>query len=140
MTTHLSFSRPIFTAAIVAFLSLPVAGAQLFDGKSTAGWEGDLRWWRVQDGALTGGSLTEKIPHNFFLATTKDFHNFDLRLQLKLVGVPKTGLINSGIQIRSMRVPGSTEMSGYQIDAGDRWWGKLYDESRRRMSHQSPIL
>ena len=22
-------------------------------------------------------------------------------------------------------------MSGYQVDAGDKWWGKLYDESRR---------
>jgi len=22
-------------------------------------------------------------------------------------------------------------MSGYQVDAGDGWWGKLYDESRR---------
>jgi len=23
-------------------------------------------------------------------------------------------------------------MKGYQVDAGDRWWGKLYDESRRK--------
>lgn len=35
------------------------------------------------------------------------------------------------MQIRSQRVPNSTEMSGYQVDAGDGWWGKLYDESRR---------
>jgi len=30
-----------------------------------------------------------------------------------------------------VRVPNSTEMSGYQVDAGEGWWGKLYDESRR---------
>ena len=45
---------------------------------------------------ITGGSLTEKVPRNFFLATTRSFQNFDLRLQLKLTGVPNTGMINSG--------------------------------------------
>ena len=105
--------------------------ADLFDGKTLAGWEGDMAWWRVQEGMITGGSLTEKVPRNFFLATTRSFQNFDLRLRLKLTGVPNTGMINSGVQIRSVRVPSSTEMSGYQVDAGEGWWGKLYDESRR---------
>jgi len=41
-----------------------------------------LKWWRVQNGALTGGSTTEKIPHNYFLATNRLFQNFDLRLKL----------------------------------------------------------
>ena len=108
-----------------------VNAAELFDGRTLAGWEGDAKWWRVQDGCLTGGSTTEKIPRNFFLATTRSFQNFDLRLQIKLTGDPKTGLINSGVQLRSLRVPDNTEMSGYQVDAGDGWWGKLYDESRR---------
>ncbi len=103
----------------------------LFDGKTLNGWEGDPKWWRVEDGLITGGSLTEKVPRNFFLATTRSFQNFDLRLQIKLTGVPDTGMINSGVQIRSLRVPNNTEMSGYQVDAGDGWWGKLYDESRR---------
>jgi hypothetical protein len=107
------------------------AATPLFDGRTLTGWEGDLKWWRVQDGALTGGSLTERVPRNFFLATTRTFQNFDLRLKLKLTGVPNTGMINSGVQIRSVRVPENTEMSGYQVDAGDNWWGKLYDESRR---------
>jgi hypothetical protein len=120
----------------LALLSLlgaarPVRAADLFDGRTLAGWEGDLKWWRLQDGALTGGSLTEKVPRNFFLATTRSFQNYDLRLRLKLTGVPGTGMINSGVQIRSERVPDNTEMSGYQVDAGDGWWGKLYDESRR---------
>ena len=37
---------------------------------------------------------------------------------------------NSGVQFRSVRVPG-TEMSGYQADIGESYWGCLYDESRR---------
>ena len=131
--------RPPSPSLLLSFsLGLSLAPAlraapatSLFDGRTLAGWEGDAKWWRVQDGALTGGSTTEKIPKNFFLATTRSFQNFDLRLKLKLTGDPATGLINSGVQIRSLRVPANTEMSGYQVDAGDKWWGKLYDESRR---------
>jgi hypothetical protein len=105
--------------------------AELFDGRTLNGWEGDLAWWRVQDGMITGGSTTEKVPRNYFLATVKSYQNFELRLKLKLTGVPNTGMINSGVQFRSMRVPDHTEMSGYQADAGEGWWGKIYDESRR---------
>ena len=121
----------VVTALVILVFPGVTAAAELFDGKSLAGWAGDAKWWRVQDGALTGGSLTEKVPHNYFLATKRSFQNFDLKLRLKLTGVPNTGMINSGVQIRSLRVPDSTEMSGYQVDAGEGWWGKLYDESRR---------
>ncbi len=100
----------------------------LFDGNSLNGWEGDAKLWRVEDAMLTGGSLTEPVKHNDFLATKKSYSNFDLRLKIKITG---TGFVNSGVQIRSLRVPGNSEMSGYQVDAGVGWWGKLYDESRR---------
>jgi hypothetical protein len=43
--------------------------------------------------------------------------------------------VNGGIQIRSRRVEGSDEVSGYQADIGGvpnrLVWGGLYDESRR---------
>ena len=125
----------------VALLLAAHAGiaAELFDGKTLNGWEGDAKWWRVEDGMITGGSGTEKVPRNFFLATTRSFQNFELKLQLKLTGVPNTGMINSGVQIRSLRVPNNTEMSGYQVDAGEGWWGKLYDESRRNKVIAEPI-
>jgi hypothetical protein len=127
----------LFLAALLALAS--AHGAELFDGKTLNGWDGDAKWWRVQGGLITGGSTTEKIPRNFFLATTRSFQNFELRLQLKLTGVPNTGMINSGVQIRSLRVPNNTEMSGYQVDAGEGWWGKLYDESRRNKVIAEPI-
>ncbi len=101
----------------------------LFDGKSLAGWEGDPAWWRVESGEIRGGSFTQKVPANFFLATAKSYQNFDLKLELRLTG---TGFVNSGIQIRSIRLPKGTEMSGYQVDYGPGWYGKLYDESRRK--------
>lgn len=102
----------------------------LFDGKTLTGWEGDPAIWRVENGALTGGSLTETIKVNQFLASTRAFSNFIVRFQIKLIGTE--GFVNSGFQIRSERVPNSTEMIGYQCDFGDPdWWGAIYDESRR---------
>ena len=127
------------TAALVLPWSLayaespPAPGAKakpLFDGKSLALWEGNTKLWRVQDGALTGGSLTETVQANDFLATTRDFTNFIVRMKISLTG--KEGFINSGFQIRSQRVPHNSEMAGYQCDFGDpTWWGAVYDESRR---------
>ena len=115
---------------LALFLALTVQAAPvpLFDGKTLAGWEGDAAWWRVESGEIRGGSFKEKVPKNFFLATEKSYQNFDLRVKLRLTG---TGFVNSGIQMRSVRVPNSSEMSGYQVDYGKGWYGKLYDESRR---------
>jgi len=109
------------------------AVVSLFDGKSLAGWEGDLNWFRVEDGSIVGGSLEKDIPHNMFLCTTKEYGNFELKIEAKLVGPGD----NSGIQFRSRRVPGTTEVSGYQADMGGPIgdfgvvWGSLYDEARR---------
>ena len=111
----------------------------LFDGTTLAGWEtveGDRRWWAVADGAIAGGSLSDTVPHNTFLATKESFQNFELRLEIRIRG---SGFVNSGIQIRSIRVPKSSEMQGYQVDAGPGWWGKLYDESRRNKVIAEPI-
>jgi hypothetical protein len=99
----------------------------LFDGKTFEGWEGNLKYWRIQDGAFVGGSLKGPLDHNEFLCTKKSYGDFELRLKIKLVGAG----VNSGIQFRSQRVPNHHEVSGYQADAGAGWWGKLYDESRR---------
>lgn len=103
---------------------------RLFDGKTFNGWEGDTqRTWRIDSGALVGGNLTQTVPHNEFLCTTRQFKNFDLRLKVKLTG---TGFVNGGIQLRSQRCQQPAyEMTGYQADMGEGYWGSLYDESRR---------
>ncbi len=105
------------------------APVSLFDGKSLDGWTYNEKIWRVENGMITGGSLEERVPRNEFIATKKSFHNFELRVKIKLTGTD--GFINSGVQIRSVRVPNNSEMSGYQVDYGVGWYGKLYDESRR---------
>ncbi len=100
----------------------------LFDGKTFDGWKGNFDAFRIEDGAIAGGSLKQRVPRNEFLTTAKEYADFELRLKFKLLGKGA----NAGVQIRSRRVPGHHEMIGYQADLGDGWWGCLYDESRRR--------
>jgi len=126
--------RSLVFILTAVFVAVAQAGEprSLFDGVSLAGWDvrdGEERWWKVADGMIVGGSLEEQVPHNTFLATKESFENFELTLKIRIRGAG--GFVNSGIQIRSERVPMSHEMKGYQVDAGPGWWGKLYDESRR---------
>ena len=104
----------------------------LFDGKSLKGWEGKKKFFRVEDGAIVAGFLDARIPNNEFLASEKEYGDFELRFEAKLVGQGN----NAGVQFRSQRIPKNHEMIGYQCDIGG-WskgtiWGFLYDESRRR--------
>ena len=118
---------------LTLLLALPLGAAEkisLFDGKTFTGWEGETnKTWRIADGAFIGGSLTGKVPHNEFICTTRQFTNFVLRVKFKLTGTE--GFVNGGVQFRSQRVPKHFEVSGYQADLGEGWWGALYDESRR---------
>jgi len=98
----------------------------IFNGKDLDGWQGDKKLWLVEDGMLIGRS--PGIRYNDFLATTKEYGDFILRFQIRLA--PNNA--NSGVQFRSKRVPNSHEVAGYQADVGGNWWGKLYDEARRR--------
>ncbi len=104
----------------------------LFDGKTFDGWEGDLKTFHIEDGAIIGGTMKEKIPRNEFLSTKQEFGDFELRLQAKLAGEGA----NAGVQFRTKRIPNHHEVIGYQCDMGHMEgrciWGSLYDESRRK--------
>ncbi|HEY1081778.1 MAG TPA: PVC-type heme-binding CxxCH protein [Prosthecobacter sp.] len=126
----------LLLAPVLALRAEPLS---LFDGKTLTGWDYDPNVWRVEDGMITGGSRTEKIQENYFICTHKSYQNFDLRLKIKCSGDPATGMINSGIQIRSLRVPGGNHMSGYQVDCGKGWFGKIYDEFRRNKVIAEPL-
>ncbi|MEX0678667.1 MAG: DUF1080 domain-containing protein [Pirellulales bacterium] len=123
----------LLTLAVVVLLSGPtLAGDEagfepLFDGRSFDGWEGNLAVFRIEDGAIVGGTLKERIPRNEFLCTKSEFGDFELRLKFKVIGKGA----NAGVQLRSRRIPNHHEVRGYQADLGDGWWGSLYDESRR---------
>jgi hypothetical protein len=130
MTKSMLFGSVFVIACCVRTISAaePAAWTPLFDGKTLDGWDGNREVWRVEDGAIVGGTLDARNPRNEFLSAKKDYADFELRLKFKLLGEG----VNAGVQIRSRRVPDHHEMIGYQADLGEKWWGCLYDESRRK--------
>jgi hypothetical protein len=108
----------------------------VFDGKSLRQWEGNRKYWSVEDGALTGvtdGSL--KMNH-FITWKPTTIRNFDLRVKVKV-----TPGGNSGIQYRGTSRPdlGLDVVTGYQCDVvadNPNYNGMLYEEKGRRiLSH-----
>ncbi|QDU78326.1 hypothetical protein Pla110_00270 [Polystyrenella longa] len=118
-------SRSSLTAAEPALFELEPGFELLFNGTDMTGWEGDTSLWKVKEGVIVGDS--PGIRKNNFLATTQRYGDFELRLQFRL----REGKGNSGVQFRSERIPDNHEMIGYQADIGEKYWGCLYDESRR---------
>jgi HEAT repeat protein len=110
-------------------------GKPIFDGKTFDGWEfrGNEQWFRIEDNAIVAGTLKKRIDRNEFICTTKEYGDFTLRLEVKVIGKGA----NAGVQFRSQRLAKDSkkpnEVSGYQADMTDteQYWGCLYDESRR---------
>jgi Domain of Unknown Function (DUF1080) len=105
--------------------------APIFDGKTLNGWEGDPKYWRVENGSLVGEVTPETLlKTNTFIiwraGVTKDF---ELKVEYR---ISANG--NSGINYRSVEVPGvPLGMRGYQadIDGRNRYTGQNYEERGR---------
>jgi hypothetical protein len=119
----------------------PVTGDEpgfqpIFDGKTLSGWEGDPKYWRVEDGVLVGEiTPTTVVKSNTFViwrgGRPKDF---ELKLDYRI-----TAAGNSGINYRSASVPDPVTpdnrfaLRGYQfdLDGGKRYVGNNYEEKGR---------
>jgi hypothetical protein len=101
---------------------------ELFDGKTLSGWDGDPRFWQVENGAIVGSTDRHTTEQNTFLIHKDLVSDFHLIAEVKL----RNG--NSGVQFRSERRDGWI-VAGYQADfsdAGDRSaWGNFYEERGR---------
>jgi hypothetical protein len=102
----------------------------IFDG-SMNNWDGDSKFWRVENGVLTGESTRENpLPRNTFLVWRGGKPaNFELKLQYRINST------NSGVQYRSVEMPdvGPHVLKGYQadIDFQNTFTGQLYEERGR---------
>jgi len=127
MRTVLSLFALLFAAPAFGAEPEPV---KLFDGKFFVKEAGTTeKTWKIEDGVIVGGSLETTVPRNEFLCTTKTYTDFELKVVFKLTG--EKDKANAGIQFRTKRIPKHHEVSGYQADMGQGYWGALYDESRR---------
>jgi len=132
----------LFVSVLASLLwaGIPTARAQddgfkpIFDGKTLDGWDGNTKFWRVEDGTITGQTTKENPTkgNTFIIWRAGTVDDFELRLQFRMVGG------NSGIQYRSWEEPekrGKWVVSGYQadMDAGNAYTGANYGERYRGM-------
>ena len=99
----------------------------------TDGWTLNDDWMKIEDGILIAGSYGKnegkKVPKTMYAVHDKTYYNFELRADIKVVGPEKS---NAGFQIRSSYDEEKATMAGYQADVGEKYWGRLYDQSRGR--------
>jgi hypothetical protein len=108
----------------------------IFDGKTLTGWDGDPKYWRVEDGTLVGEITPETIikSNTFIIWRGGRPKDFELKLDYRI-----TAEGNSGINYRSAVVPDPVTpsnkfaMRGYQcdLDGQKRYPGNNYEEKGR---------
>ncbi len=133
---------PAALSIVVWLLLAPVQTARaeddgfkpIFDGKTLEGWDGNPKFWRVEDEAITGQTTRENPTkgNTFIVWRRGDVDDFELKLQFRMIGG------NSGIQYRSWEEPekwGKWVVGGYQadVDAGNAFTGANYGERYRGM-------
>ena len=100
----------------------------IFNGKDLTNWDGDPRFWSVQDGAMTG-ITTKETPtrgNTFIIWRGGVLKDFELHVAWRLENH------NSGIQYRS-KDRGKWVVHGYQadMDGSGTYTGILYEEGGR---------
>jgi 3-keto-disaccharide hydrolase len=103
----------------------------IFDEKSLDGWEGDPKYWRVENGSLIGEVTPETLlnRNTFIIWRGGKPDDFELKVDFR---VTKGG--NSGINYRSEEIDGVPfALRGYQcdIDGAKKYTGQNYEEKGR---------
>lgn len=103
----------------------------IFNGMSLEGWDGDPRYWRVENHILTGEVTPETLlkQNSFLIWRGGSPANFELKAEFRI-----SAQGNSGINYRSVEMPGTKWlMRGYQadIDAANKYTGQNYEERGR---------
>ena len=103
----------------------------IFDGGSLSGWDGDPRFWRVENGMIVGETTPTNVvtQNNFLIWRGGVVRDFELKLEFRMTGT------NSGVQYRSTELPevGKWVLKGYQADMDftENYVGNVHDERGR---------
>lgn len=103
----------------------------IFDGKTLNGWEGDTKYWRVENGNLVGEITPETLLKTNSFITWKGGEPADFELKGEF-NITEKG--NSGINYRSVKLPDiQYALRGYQadIDGNNTYTGQNYEERGR---------
>jgi len=115
----------------------------LFNGRDLTGWDGDDRFWSVQDGVIVGETSPDNLSeaNTFLIWEGGEPGNFETRFDYRFVIVGDENYGNSGFQIRSEQFTDSDNpdliyrMRGYQADFAISDWipGIHYEEGKREI-------
>lgn len=120
------------TLPAIAAASNPEVGfVSMFDGASLIGWDGDPKYWRVENGVIVGEITPETIVkrNTFLIWRGGTPANFELKVDYR---VSDRG--NSGINYRSVELTDAAwSLAGYQadIDGPSKHTGQNYEERGR---------
>lgn len=65
----------------------------IFDGKTLKGWDGNPKFWRVEDGALVGESTPENPSgNNYIVYRDLEAKDFTMKFEVKVEGTGGTGM------------------------------------------------
>ena len=142
MTTIRSLARLATVGALACVLGGFTRAAEseegfkpLFNGKDLTGWDGNPKFWSVQDGFITGKTTKENPAggNTFLIWRDGVVDDFELRFSYRAMPGDDKGFCNSGVQYRSKDF-GNWVVGGYQadIEAGDTYSGILYEERMTR--------
>ena len=112
----------------------------IFDGQSLAGWDGDPRFWRVENGEIVGETTPDKVVtlNNFLIWRGGTVRDFELKVEFRMNGT------NSGIQYRSTELPdiGKWVLKGYQADMDftEGYVGNVHDERGRAPTGEGHVV
>lgn len=83
-------------AALVPKLPAGEKPVHLFDGKSLEGWDGDPRFWKVEDGVIVG-SNESTVPSSTYLFTRGSYREFRLLFEVRQTMSPKHSTMHSAV-------------------------------------------
>jgi len=89
------------TIATLTFAADDDGFKPIFDGKTLEGWDGNPKFWTIEDGAITGQTTKDNPTkgNTFMIWRGGKPADFELKLEYRLRNH------NSGIQVRSFEKP-----------------------------------
>jgi len=65
----------------------------LFDGVSLKGWDGNPKFWHVENGAIVGkSSAANPSGNSYILCRDIEAHDFTLKIEIRIDGTAGTGI------------------------------------------------
>jgi hypothetical protein len=108
----------------------------IFDGKTLNGWDGDPKYWRVEDGIMTGEITPETVikSNTFLIWRGGAPEDFELKVDYRITAAGNSGINYRSAVIEDKVTPSNRfAMRGYQcdIDGRNRYTGNNYEEKGR---------